>query len=141
MRKPDPSRFTGRQKRKPEELTMKGFSAASSEAAQAGHDVKQGPPSSPPPENTTKIEAPAGQQKVRTNVPTYERPNERTSVRKKERVKIRHAFDIFEDQLRELQLLQLEAVRSSKKKPNLGDMVQEAIDLFLKREQRRREKK
>src|SRR5690242_13593770 len=64
---------------------------------------------------------------VRTNVRTDERP-----VIKLKRQKIRHAFDIYEDQLFALQMRQLEAVQRSKRKPKLGKMVQEAIDLYLK---------
>ena len=48
-----------------------------------------------------------------------------------ERVLIRHSFDIFEDQLQGLIELQLEAVHARKQKPKLGQMVQEAIDVYL----------
>jgi len=69
-----------------------------------------------------------------------ERPNERTIERtnvrkmeKAERVKVRHSFDVYKDQLVELQALQLTAVRRGKRKPKLGDLVQQAIDLYLSR--------
>lgn len=67
----------------------------------------------------------------RTNVPTLERKNER--------VILRHTFDIFKDQLRDLQLLQLNAVKSDKKKPKLGEMVRQAIDNFLVRKEEKKE--
>jgi hypothetical protein len=70
--------------------------------------------------------------RVRSAERTSDGSYERTDVRKDERVRIRHAFDIFEDQLRALQLLQLQAVQAGKPKPKLGQMVQEGIDLLLK---------
>ena len=54
--------------------------------------------------------------KERSNVPPDERTNER-SFTDMERIKIRHTFDIFEDQLRSLHTLQLKAVQEGKKKP------------------------
>ena len=68
---------------------------------------------------------------VLSDVRTNDRTNERPNIKPKRR-KIRHAFDIYEDQLFALQMRQLEAVRVSKKKPKLGKMVQDAIDLYLK---------
>ena len=72
---------------------------------------------------------------VLSDVRTDERPNDGTNVRtitKPKRQKIRHAFDIYQDQLFALQMRQLEAVQRGKRKPKLGKMVQDAIDLFLK---------
>jgi hypothetical protein len=68
---------------------------------------------------------------VRTNERPYDGTNERPNVKPK-RQKIRHAFDIYQDQLFALQMKQLEAVQRGKRKPKLGKMVQDAIDLFLK---------
>ena len=80
-----------------------------------------------------------------TKVLVFERTSERTNVRKVivERQKIRHAFDIFEDQLRELHTRQLEAVRAGKKKPGLGEMVQQALDEYISkgREMKHEEKR
>ena len=72
------------------------------------------------------------QAQKRTDVRTYERTDVRTQ-KKPIRRKIRHAFDIYEDQLQALQILQFEAVQKGKKKPKLGKMVQEAIDQYLKK--------
>ena len=95
--------------------------------------------------------------KKRTNEPMSERTNERTvnkntSVAPEktavdniasgnfytaeipaERVKTRHSFDIFQDQKNALEKLQM-ALKDSgqKKKPVLGDMAQEAFDLYIK---------
>ena len=67
----------------------------------------------------------------RSNVRSNERTVERTDVRKSRRV-IRHTFDIYQDQLVALKTLQFKAVQTDNKKVTLGDMVQEAIDLWLK---------
>ena len=55
-----------------------------------------------------------------------------------ERVKIRRSFDIFEDQKTALDKIQM-ALKDSgqKKKPVLGEMVQEAIDLYIKEKSRK----
>lgn len=92
----------------------------------------------------------------RTNEPMSERTNERTVKKTSpvtevknsgdlvsensytiiipaERVKTRHSFDIFEDQKSALEKIQM-ALKDSgqKKKPILGEMVQEAIDIYVK---------
>ncbi|MFH1565154.1 MAG: hypothetical protein ABIC82_04905 [bacterium] len=49
------------------------------------------------------------------------------------RRKIRHSFDIFEDQKNTLEKLQLAiAEKNNNKKPSLGDLIQESIDLLTK---------
>ena len=81
-----------------------------------------------------KTDEPNIQSENRTSVRPYERTNVRTNVRNDEkivRIKIRHAFDIFEDQLRQLQATQLKAVQAGERKPSIGWMVQEAIDDWL----------
>lgn len=75
----------------------------------------------------------------RTDVRTIERKSERTNVRKKKkRIRIRHAFDIYEDQLRSLQTFQLEAIQAGKKKPSLGKMVQRALDQYLENRKKKK---
>jgi hypothetical protein len=64
--------------------------------------------------------------------PSNERLNERPPKQKRE--KIRHTFDIYKDQLIELQRIQWERVQAGKKKPKLGKMVAEGIDLFIKQQ-------
>jgi len=82
---------------------------------------------------STRAYAEENQVQFRTNV----RPDERTDIWinqiHQKRQKIRHAFDIYQDQLMELQLWQLKAVQKGKRKPKLGKMVQEALDVYLKR--------
>ena len=64
-----------------------------------------------------------------------EKTNERTKERKVERTKIRHTFDIYEDQLFRLQEMKI-GLRRKGKKPKLGDLVQQALDQFLKKNER-----
>jgi hypothetical protein len=98
---------------------------------------------SPPPPKSEAVVTPP-QEKGQTNYPIQpmtepknERPNvppnEGTNVARKSRIKVRHTFDIYQDQLLALQAVQLEAVQRGKKKPKLGDMVQKAIDSYLKK--------
>jgi len=95
-------------------------------------------PHSPSLEQTDKSQTQAqieeNQYQKRSNDRTFERPNERPMERtfKQKREKIRHTFDIYKDQLISLQMIQLVKVQAGKKKPKLGKMVAEGIDLFIK---------
>ena len=84
-------------------------------------------PDPTPPEPTTLP------QRGRTN----DRPNERTKQLPGEpqRRKTRHSFDVFADQLLSLRELALERERTSGRKVLLGELVQEALDLFIAQEQ------
>ncbi|WP_420628636.1 hypothetical protein [Candidatus Leptofilum sp.] len=71
----------------------------------------------------------------RSNEPTNDRTTEQIEKNNSEQLarrKVRHTFDIYEDQLQALHTLQLKAVQQGKRKPKLGTMVQEAIDSYLK---------
>lgn len=59
------------------------------------------------------------------------RRDERTFERSNERIKIRHSFDIYRDQLLSLSDIQAEIFRQTGKKPKVGDLVQEALDAFV----------
>ncbi len=114
-----------------------GISLATSEPAVSSAVA---PPHSPTPIPATASDPPQpiqeNQNQDRTSAPSDVRTNERTygrTVSSPKRQKIRHAFDIYRDQLMALQLRQLEAVQRGRRKPKLGKMVQEAIDLYLKR--------
>jgi hypothetical protein len=61
-----------------------------------------------------------------TNVPT----NQRTFLRKK----IRHTFDIYDDQLLSLREIALERQKIFGERVLLGDLVQEALDMFISKE-------
>ena len=86
--------------------------------------------------DTTKLQAQNenNQDQKRSNDRTTERSNERFNERpfKQKREKIRHTFDIYKDQLISLQMIQLEKVQAGKRKPKLGRMVADGIDLFIK---------
>ncbi len=62
------------------------------------------------------------------------RGNEQTNVRTNERTKIRHTFDIYKDQLRSLRGISLERETATGKRILLGDLMQEALDLFIEKE-------
>jgi hypothetical protein len=65
-----------------------------------------------------------------------ERPNEglprQTDERKRERTKVRHSFDVFRDQILDLGDIQQALAREQGTKPRLGDLVQEALDNYIK---------
>ncbi len=73
----------------------------------------------------------------RTNIRTNEQRNERSNVQKNEdvleRLVIRHTFDIFQDQLVDLKRLQIEAMQQRRRKRKLGQMVQIALDQYIKK--------
>ena len=70
---------------------------------------------------------PATQQ---TNVST----NEVTNVRSLQRRKVRHTFDIYDDQLFSLKEIALSRHKMFGKRELLGDLVQQALDMFITKE-------
>lgn len=70
---------------------------------------------------------------ARTNGRTHERSNERTV----ERSRVRHSFDIWQDQLLGLSEIQAERFSQSGRKPKLGELVQEALDAYIAKERKR----
>ncbi len=58
---------------------------------------------------------------------TDKRSNERTNIR----IRVRHSFDVWQDQL--LALAEIQARRFSRtgRKPKLGELVQEALDAYI----------
>ena len=70
---------------------------------------------------------------VSPNEPATEQVEQPSKKTKKERTIFRHTFDVYDDQYRDLQVIQLEAVRDGKKKPKLGGMVRQALDAYIKR--------
>ena len=140
MKKVNTKRF---QQKNPEDISFQGSSIPEKALKTA-----ISPPSSA--KDTKKNE--------RTNETISERTNERTNennspLEKKtgdneqfsgnfytvevplERSKIRHSFDIFEDQKTSLNKIQMAIMDSGqKKKPVLGDMIQEAVDLYIQQQ-------
>lgn len=105
----------------------------------------------PMPENPpVKVEKPAVNTDKPPIVRTNEHSNERTNVRPPQtptkennsnsylieipatRIKTRHSYDIFIDQKNALNKIQLAMADTGKGKPSLGDMIQEAIDSYIK---------
>ena|SRR5689334_16755514 len=73
----------------------------------------------------------------RMNNRTDERKDERSDVQKNAkplaRPVIRHTFDIYQDQLLDLKRLQIEAMQHRRRKRKLGEMVQIALDQYIKK--------
>lgn len=68
-----------------------------------------------------------GQSHDRTNYATSERTNERTRVR--------HSFDIYHDHLLALTEIQTRRFTTTGRKPKLGELVQEALDAYIGKQQ------
>jgi hypothetical protein len=66
-----------------------------------------------------------------------ETPPARTNERSNERRSVRHSFDVRQDQLLALAEIQAELFSKTGKKPKLGELVQEALDGYIARYQRR----
>lgn len=65
---------------------------------------------------------------------TDERTMKRTKERLMERTKIRHTFDILADQLLSLREIALEREKIFGSRVLIGDLVQEALDMFITKE-------
>jgi len=94
-------------------------------------------PTSPPPvtepgARVNNFEAKSVRPYVRTDGRT---PLELPPI-KQQRVRIRHPFNIFADQLADLRTLEVERVRAGKKKKTLAAMVTTAIDDYLKKQKK-----
>jgi len=71
------------------------------------------------------------------DLPAGGRTNGRTDERTFDRRVVRHSFDIRQDHLLALTQLQTERFLASGRKPKLGEMVQEALDAYLRSHQKR----
>lgn len=123
MKKIDPKRF---QKKEPEEISFEPASLNQSPALKKEPVKKK--------KETTKIQINEGINN-RLNETKNEQINERSIYCieiPKNRRKIRSSFDIFEDQKSGLEKIQLATADSGQKKPKLGNMVQKALDLYIK---------
>jgi len=90
----------------------------------------------------------------KSNVRTNDRSNERTDAagpqiattsapvrsvsRPNERTRVRHSFDVFEDQLQALTDIQADVFHQTNRKPKVGELVQKALDEYIHRHRRRR---
>lgn len=126
-------------KRKPLNFDSEQLAKNLKESTGKGIDAFFSPPSPTPPEERgedliAKDRSPTPKLRAEKRRPpkTNERPKERTN----ERIKIRHSFDIFQDQLSKLQEIQIKTIQQGRKKPRLGDLAQQALDEFLKKNER-----
>ena len=63
--------------------------------------------------------------------------NERTNERPLQRNRVRHSFDIWQDQLLGLSEIQADRFSRTGRKPKLGELVQEALDSYITKERKR----
>lgn len=93
-------------------------------SSQVQKNTSQQKPTTPPKEPTKNIP------KALTNEKTVKRTDERLN----ERTKIRHTFDILADQLLSLREIALEREKLFGSRVLIGDLVQEALDMFITKE-------
>jgi hypothetical protein len=60
-----------------------------------------------------------------------EQKNERPNERMNERKRVRHSFDIYQDQLLSLKEIAIDREQAQGKRVLLGDLVQEALDKLI----------
>ena len=68
---------------------------------------------------------------------TNERSSDRSNERTVERTRVRHSFDIWQDQLLGLSEIQADRFSQTGRKPKLGELVQEALDAYIAKERKR----
>jgi len=94
------------------------------------------------PEQTTTAEHTPSAETVsepttqRTIEPPSERMKQPTFERMVQRTKVRHTFDVFKDQVLALGDIQQALARRRGTKPRLGDLVQEALDSYIREKHR-----
>jgi hypothetical protein len=101
-------------------------------SGEAGSDLdaaSAAPLGTEPDEGSNGKPAPRQISSLRTTVRTNERTNERERVR--------HSFDIWQDQLLGLSEIQAERFSRAGRKPKLGELVQEALDAYIAKERKR----
>lgn len=64
--------------------------------------------------------------------PLSERTFDRSDERSNERPKTRHSFDVFSDQIKALTAIQSQIFNRTGKKPKLGELVQQALDDYIR---------
>src|ERR671938_89316 len=85
-----------------------------------------------PKEETSSSPAPLSSPQIppSTTKPSKKPTNERTFQRRK----IRHTFDVFDDQLLSLREIALEREKAFGQRVLLGDLAQEALDMLIAKE-------
>jgi hypothetical protein len=79
----------------------------------------------------TAVASQPPQQRQAKPARTNDAPNDRTTERPNDRSRVRHSFDVWQDQL--LRLSEIQAARFSRtgRKPKIGELVQEALDAYI----------
>lgn len=118
-------------------VSMKGKGAAlfygdEAPAAEAIADV---------PEQVEAASAPTLPVTAALPSPLTVRTDERTNGRTPERTIIRHSFDIRRDQLQALAEIQAQVFASTGRKPKMGELAQEALDLYIADDRERKSRR
>ncbi len=95
------------------------------------------------PSKTTPLprkKAPTRHKRGETKVGESRGPKDRKNEVTKERIKVRHTFDIFKDQLLSIKEIALKREKTFDKKVRLGDIFKEALDMFITKERLNEEK-
>lgn len=121
MRKVEPKRFL---KKQPEEFEFQGESIPDSPPPKSEESKEVVPPSARPDGRTSPKEP---------QVEPREPGNAYIITIPEERRKVRHPFDIYDDQLEAMKKLQIaiREVSGSKAVPTLGDMARAALDVYV----------
>ena len=80
-------------------------------------------------------EAPRSPSRRRRDGQANERTNDAMTVRTNERTRVRHSFDIYHDHLLGLTEIQTHRFTTTGRKPKLGELVQEALDAYIAKQQ------
>ena len=114
------------------------FSRLDTSLLRSTREERQPPQAAAPITHTGRTNDPSNvQPPERKTGRSSEHPNERSSEqmneRTEERRRVRHSFDVFADQLVALGDLQQAQVKRTGRKPTIGELAQEALDLYLTR--------
>ena len=102
---------------------------------------EEGPEPPTPPAGKLKKKTGSADTQVRTDVATNEHSfahsSAVTKVRAQERTKVRRAYNIFADQAVALEELQLARHKGEGRRPELGELVRDALETYIRREKKR----
>ena len=102
---------------------------------------EEGPEPPTPPAIEPKKKTRSSYTHVRTDVATNARSSAGSfaapKVRRQERTKVRRAYNIFADQAVALEELQLARHKDEGRRPELGELVRDALEIYIRREKKR----
>lgn len=96
--------------------------------------ISQRPPDAPSLPTASPTVAPQGNETTEAHGVTTVQPMIRSSERTNIRRRVRHSFDIYHDQLLSLREIALSRETVFGERVLLGDLVQEALDMFITKE-------